>query len=116
MAGLIIVHVVDNEIANDAHHAGVRVDLDFADMRTVGEREIRRRPRAPLEQPRLQARRDFPGLVSRLGNLIERQPPVGAVDREISSFEHNVGRRRFHQVRGDLPAFVDHLVRRNQPR
>ena len=108
--------VVDDGVAHDTNLAGFDVDLHLADLRAVRERHRRRRERRRLAQPGLEARRELLGHIGRACDGGQRHAAVGAGHGEACVAPDDVLVRRFHQMRGDAPATLDHLLRRARHR
>ena len=93
--------------------AGLRIDLDLADVRAGREGEVGRIVERVLVQARLElVERVVVRHVRGERDLAEGSGLVGARDRELAVLELDVGFRRLEQVRGDLLALGDHLVDR----
>jgi len=98
--------IVDDDVLDDLKRAGIRIDLELADMAAVGIGEIGRRKRAGLVEPAFEPRRQIGGAKRRLGHLGQGDMAVGAGDGEIAFGELDIGLRRFEQVGGDAPALA----------
>ncbi len=93
--------------------AGLRIDLDLADVRAGREGEVGRVVERRLVEARLElVERVVVRHVRRQRDLAERLAAVGARDRELAVLELDVGVRGLEQVRGDLLALGDDLVER----
>ena len=100
--------VVDHRVAHHAHRAGLRVDLDLADVAAVGERDRGRRERGRLAEARLQPGRELARLVGGAGDARPSATPrsVPATD-EAAVAQRDVLGRGLEQVRGDAAAALD---------
>ena len=98
---------------DDLDHPGLRIDLDFADVRASGKGEVRGIVERRLVEPGLE-------LVQRIvmrhicgeRDVTECLAAIGASDGELAVLEFDVGFRGFEQVRSDLLALGDDLVQR----
>src|SRR5260370_32438756 len=100
--------IVDRAVAGKRHLAGLAIDLDLADMRA--RRESRRIGRAEIRalgKPGLDILGQLRGLEGLPRDILDRQRPVSAGDREMTALEDDVARLRFHDVRGDPPSLLD---------
>ena len=98
---------------DDLHDAGLRIDLDLADVRAGGKREVGRIVERGLVESRLElVERIVVRHVRGQRDLAERLAAIGARDGELAVLELDVGLGRFEQVRGDLLALGDDLVDR----
>jgi len=103
--------VVDAPKPDDLDAAGVRIDLELADMRPVAEGEARRIVDRGLLQAGLDGlERKVVRHVSRLGDRCKGYAPVGAGDDECAISEIDVARGRLEQMGCDQLAFGDDLI------
>ena len=99
--------------ANDLAFAGLRIDLDLADVATGGKGEVDGIVERPFFQSRLQfLAHKFVGDIGVERDVTPGRRLVGSRHRELAVLEHDVAFRRFHQVRGDLLRLDLDLVER----
>src|SRR5262249_1186846 len=93
--------VVDRGIAHHARNAGLRIDLDLADMRAV-------RPARPIDLAfGIDAE---PGAVFLAGNIEQADATVGADHRQKAVTIFDVLARRLQHVRGLLARLLDQII------
>jgi hypothetical protein len=108
--------IVDDDIGDELDSAGLRVDLDLADVTAVRVSGLLRRPGRMLDQPRLHPGRQAGGLERGARHRFQRQRPVSAGDRELAVGKFDIGDRGLQNMRGEPPALVDDLVGRERQR
>ena len=103
-------NVIDAVPTDDANDAGVRVDLDLADMGAG-------RPGTDFHHligGGVERTAQFFGQIvagrRRLRDIEDADMFVGAADRELAVDEIDIGRRCLENMRGDLLAFLDDFV------
>ena len=105
--------VVDGVIRNELDCARFRIDLELADVRSIGEREVRRIVERALVQARFEGlEREAVRDVCRARHLVEAHGAVGARDLEPACLELDVAGRRLQEVRRDVPALFRDLFGR----
>ena len=104
--------VVDHGIALEPDLAGLGIDLDLADVATVGIGVLLSQEGGVLVEPALEALGPLGGVERRHRHLLQRHRLVGAGDLEDAIGELDVLLAGLEQVPGDHLALRDHLARR----
>ncbi len=99
-------------VADHFGRAGVRIDLDLADMRAVREVAARRLVGRGLVEAGLHALRQLVELERRLRHLVDAEAAVGAGDGEAAVLELHVGLGGLQHMGGELLALGDDLFAR----
>ena len=102
--------VVDRPETDQLDLAGIRIDLDLADVGAVAEGEIRRIVDRGVLQTRLGIGREVVGGVGGLRHVREGDAPVGAGDREHAVGKLDIAGRGLEQMGGDQLGLGDDLV------
>src|ERR1700730_17041825 len=104
--------IVDERVADDLDHAGLRVDFNLRNVTAVGEGRGRTVADVlHVEAPR-QAGGQFHPRVQLLGQFHEADASVGPGDPEPAGTKLDVGRRSFQYMRSDLATLFDDLFTR----
>ena len=103
--------LVDGVVAQDLDGAGLGIDLDLADVTTIGIGRRAAAIGAGLEQPVFHAGRQAARHERGLGDIDQADRFVGAADGERAFLESEIGLGRFQHMRGDFLAVLHHLVR-----
>ena len=103
-------------MAQDAHGAGLLVDLDLADLRAVRERDGGRREGRLLGEAGLHALRQLARHVGGPRDVGEGHAAVRARHRELPVLVHDVLGGRLQEARRDAPAALDDLLGRARHR
>ncbi len=110
-----LAEVVAHAIADNLHHAGLRIHLHFGHVAAVGEGVFRDVDDfGGIERDRLLAGRRL--LPLRGGERDDVDAAVGADDGERAIGERDIRRRRLQLFGRRLLALVDHRVRGDQDR
>lgn len=103
--------IVDRRVIDDFDGAGIRVDLDLADMRAGRKREIQRIVDCRFVQARFQPFGIVVRNIGCKGDLADVHCLVRARDREVAVGKFDVIFGRFKDMGGNLAAFLNDLVR-----
>ena len=103
-------HVIDRRVARDLDHAGFRIDLDFADMATIGKRREVHGFVAYAVQA-AQIVRQIVALHRRGGDFEDADRAVRPLNDEAAGGKLQIGRGGFQDMTGDPHSFGDDLVR-----
>ena len=104
--------IVGGDELHDLGVAGLRVDLDLADVAAGREGEVGRVVERAFLQARLHARRQIVRRIGGEADLCPGQLLVGAGDAHLAVGDLDVAFRGFHQMRGDLLRLRLDLVER----
>ena len=103
-----VADVLDDGVAHDLQRARVRIDLDFAHVAAIRERDGGWLELAGGGQPIVA------GLLGVLGDFRQRQRAVGPGEAEMAVGELDVLELGVEHVGGDLPALGDRVVERDR--
>ena len=91
-----LADVIDGRVADQRHHAGLRIDFDFADMAAVRVVRRLRRECAGGFETELELRRQHHRTMQGHRDRGERQRAIGADDAEAAVLEFDVAGRGLH--------------------
>jgi hypothetical protein len=108
--------IVDDGVVENLNGAGVAVDLELADMATIGERICRGFEGSGLVEAAFKIGRQPARLERRAGDFLKADDAVSPAHGKPAIGEIEIRRRHFEQMGGNLLALGDDLVGRHPQR
>ena len=102
--------IIDRGIIDERHLAGIRIDLDLADMRAVRVARLHHGFVASSRERSAQIFRQISALDRRARHLEQSDGVVGALHGETAARKFDVGGGGFQKMFGNAQAFFDQAI------